>query len=214
MARTGHSFPPQNDQIRRSGRAVSASLHSGHDTHFTRTRHALTRVTSRHANALADRLEQGARALIAFATGLTDAEWRTRVPHDGRTVGVIVHHVASVYPIEIQLAQTIADGKPVTGVTMDDMHAMNAKHAAEHAAVTKAGGARSASHATATPRRRPSARSATNSSRRRRRCRSTPTLRSRASSCSRITPSGTAITTSPRIRTGRAAVRPRERIES
>ena len=61
-----------------------------------------------------------------------------RVPHDGRSVGVVVHHVASVYPIEIQLAQTIASGKPVTGVVMDDIHAMNAKHAAEHAAVTKA----------------------------------------------------------------------------
>ena len=89
------------------------------------------------ATALADRLEQGARALTAFALGLTDAEWQTRMPHDGRTLGVIVHHVASVYPIEIQLAHTIASGTPVTGVTMDDIHAMNAKHAADHAAVTK-----------------------------------------------------------------------------
>jgi hypothetical protein len=60
----------------------------------------LARVTSPCANALADRLEQGARALMTFATGLTDEEWRIRTPHDGRTVGVIVHHVASVYPIE------------------------------------------------------------------------------------------------------------------
>jgi hypothetical protein len=69
--------------------------------------------------------------------GLTDTEWQTRVPHDGRTIGVIVHHVASVYPLEIQLAQTVGDGKPVVGVTMNDVHAMNAKHAAEHAGVTK-----------------------------------------------------------------------------
>jgi len=95
------------------------------------------RVSSQRANALADRLEQGARALIAFATGLTDDEWRTRTPRDGRTVGVIVHHVASVYPIEIQLAQTVAGGKAVTGVTMDDINAMNAQHAAENAGVTK-----------------------------------------------------------------------------
>jgi hypothetical protein len=27
-----------------------------------------------------------------------------------------VHHVASVYPLEMQLAQTLAAGKPVTGV--------------------------------------------------------------------------------------------------
>jgi hypothetical protein len=96
------------------------------------------RATSQQAQALADRLEAGARALAAFAADLTDTEWRTPVPHDGRTVGVVVHHVASVYPVEIQLAQIIAGGQPVTGVVTDDIHAMNAKHAAEHAATTKA----------------------------------------------------------------------------
>jgi hypothetical protein len=89
------------------------------------------------AHALADRLEQGARALADFARSLTDAEWQTRVPKDGRKIGVIVHHVASVYPIEIQLAQTLASGKPVTGVTWDVVHAMNAEHAKEFDAVTK-----------------------------------------------------------------------------
>lgn len=96
------------------------------------------RATSTHASALAVRLEQGARALTAFAISLTDDEWQARIPHDGRTVGVVVHHVASVYPLEIQLAQTVADGKPVTGVTMADVDAMNAAHAAENSAVTKA----------------------------------------------------------------------------
>jgi hypothetical protein len=93
--------------------------------------------TSAQANALAERLEQGARALVAFASGLTDEQWKTKVPKDGRTVGVIVHHVASVYPVEIQLAQAMAGGNPVTGVTWDVIHKMNAGHAAENAAVTK-----------------------------------------------------------------------------
>ena len=90
------------------------------------------------ANALAERLEEGARRLAAFALSLTDNEWRTPMPHDGRALGVIVHHVASVYPVEIQLAQTIAAGTPVTGVTMADIDAMNATHAAEHATATRA----------------------------------------------------------------------------
>ena len=89
------------------------------------------------ADALADRLEEGARALAALASALTDAEWQTRIPKDGRTVGVVVHHVASVYPLEIQLAQTLARGQPVAGVTMGDVHEMNAGHAREHEAVTK-----------------------------------------------------------------------------
>jgi hypothetical protein len=95
-------------------------------------------VANPQANALADRLEQGARNLIAFATDLTDAEWQTPLPKDGRTIGVIVHHVASVYPIEIQLAQALASGEAITGVTWADIHQMNAKHAADHAAITKA----------------------------------------------------------------------------
>ena len=95
------------------------------------------RVTGRRADALADRLEQGARALAAFAASLTDAQWNTRCMPDGRTVGVIVHHVGFVYPIEIDIAQTIASGKPLTGLTMDDVHALNAKHAIDNAAVTK-----------------------------------------------------------------------------
>ena len=96
------------------------------------------RSSRRRSNALADRLEQGARALVAFASALTEAEWQTRVPGDGRKVGVTVHHVASVYPLEIQLAQMLAEGKPVTGVTMDNVHEMNAGHAHDHDAVTKA----------------------------------------------------------------------------
>jgi hypothetical protein len=95
-------------------------------------------VTARQrANALADRLEEGARALATFASALTDAQWQTCILGDGRKIGVVVHHVASVYPIEIQLAQTVASGKPVTGVTMDVINEMNAGHARENDAVTK-----------------------------------------------------------------------------
>jgi hypothetical protein len=94
-------------------------------------------MSNPRAHALAHRLEEGAGALASFAESLTDAQWRTRVPSDGRTVGVVVHHVASVYPIEIQLAQTLASGAPVQGVTMDDVHRMNAAHAKEHEHIGK-----------------------------------------------------------------------------
>ena len=53
---------------------------------------------STRTDAVADRLEHGARELAAFASGLTPAEWQTRVPGDGRKVGVTVHHVATMYP--------------------------------------------------------------------------------------------------------------------
>jgi hypothetical protein len=93
---------------------------------------------SQRSNALAERLEQGARALADFASALTDAEWQTRGPKDKRKIGVVVHHVASMYPLEIQLAQTLAGGKPVEGVTWDVVHELNAGQAKEHDAVSKA----------------------------------------------------------------------------
>lgn len=92
---------------------------------------------SNRTNALADRLEQGARSLGNFANSLTDEEWQLRVPHDGRTIGVIVHHVASVYPLEIQLAQMVAAGDSIMGVTSDTVDQMNSEHAAANEAVTK-----------------------------------------------------------------------------
>ena len=92
---------------------------------------------SERANALATILEDGARALSALVSGLSDAEWQTRIPKDGRKVGVVVHHVATMYPLEIQLAQVLASGKPVTGVTWDGVHEINAAHAKDHDAVTK-----------------------------------------------------------------------------
>ena len=96
------------------------------------------RTVSPRADALAARLEHGARALFTFADSLTDAAWRVPLPHDGRTMGVIVHHVASVYPVEIDLALGIAAGKAMESLTMDDIHAMNALHAETNAHVTRA----------------------------------------------------------------------------
>ncbi|MFI5311461.1 MAG: DinB family protein [Gemmatimonadales bacterium] len=90
------------------------------------------------AEQLAGRLEQGAKSLAEFAEGLSEAQWRTKLPGDGRPVGVIVHHVASVYPIEVDLARTVAAGNPIVGITYEDaIRQMNAKHAAENVNVTK-----------------------------------------------------------------------------
>lgn len=90
----------------------------------------------KRSNVLAERLEKGAQALESVANGLTAAQWQMRVK-DGRKIGVVVHHVANMYPLEIQLAQGLSMGKPIAGVTWDDVHAMNAAHAKEFDGVTK-----------------------------------------------------------------------------
>jgi hypothetical protein len=98
---------------------------------------ALVTPTNRRSNALAERLEQGARALATLARTLSDEQWQTRIPGDERPIGVVVHHVASMYPLEMQLARALAAGEPIAGVSWETVHEINAKHAMEHAAVTK-----------------------------------------------------------------------------
>jgi hypothetical protein len=90
---------------------------------------------TKRATLLAQRIEQGAEALAAYAQNLSDAQWRTAVHPDGRPVGVIVHHVASVYPIEVHLAQEVAAGKPIAGLSWAAVAEMNAKHFQEHGGI-------------------------------------------------------------------------------
>lgn len=92
---------------------------------------------SQRTDALAYSLEEGARALATFASTLTEQQWQARVPKDGRKVGVIIHHVATVYPLEMQFAQSIANGQPAD-ITAEAVNEMNAVHSRENEAITKA----------------------------------------------------------------------------
>lgn len=49
----------------------------------------------------------------------------------------MVHHVASVNPIEIHLASLLGSGQPITGVTWDVIANMNRGHAKEHDTTAK-----------------------------------------------------------------------------
>lgn len=91
----------------------------------------------KRAEALADRVLEGAGALAAYVEDVDEEQWATPIPGDGRAVGVVVHHVASVYPIEVELARRLAAGNPIEGVTWPAIHDMNARHAEEHSDVSK-----------------------------------------------------------------------------
>ena len=94
---------------------------------------------SRRAESLADRIEEGAALLAAFAEQLSEAEWALPASAtDRRPLGVIVHHVASVYPVEVGAARAIASGQAVTDVTWEVIADMNAKHALEQVGISKA----------------------------------------------------------------------------
>lgn len=103
------------------------------------TVHEIGADANRRAQRLAERLKDGAAKLAAFAETLSETEWNTLTSAtDGRTIGVIVHHVASMYPIEIDVAKAVAGGNAITEVTWEVVAGINAKHAIEQFRVTKA----------------------------------------------------------------------------
>ncbi|MEN8251380.1 MAG: DinB family protein [Bacteroidota bacterium] len=92
---------------------------------------------SGRSDLLADRIIQGAEKLAALIEGLSDEEYQSLVTNEKRPVGVLVHHVAVSYPIEIDLAMQLAEGKPIEGVTWDVIDGINEEHAHEFAKVDK-----------------------------------------------------------------------------
>jgi uncharacterized damage-inducible protein DinB len=94
----------------------------------------------RRSDSLADRIVQGAEELASFAEKLSDEDWRRPLSTNGsdrRSVGVIVNHVASIYPVEIDAVRGIASGQAV-GVAWEDVAQLNARHAEDNAKATKA----------------------------------------------------------------------------
>lgn len=95
-------------------------------------------IVSRRADALAARIQAGATALAAFAETLSDEDWRLPLSGtDRRPIGVVIHHVATVYPIEVGLARKIASGEPIIDVTWELLAELNGQHANEYADVIK-----------------------------------------------------------------------------
>lgn len=89
------------------------------------------------AQILADRVEKAHHQLIMFIQSCSREDWRVLVPQEKRTVGVLAHHVASLLPEEVRILETVASGRPVTGLTTALLDEMNARHAREHADCTR-----------------------------------------------------------------------------
>ena len=68
----------------------------------------------------------------------TETQWRAQVEEEGRTVGVVLHHIAYAYPFVVQWAVGLAQGEGAPAVTYDDVHALNHQHAEAQANVDSA----------------------------------------------------------------------------
>lgn len=80
------------------------------------------------AEALAARIERGARDLVTAVEGLSEEEWRTECGDDQSAVGLLVHHVASAYPTAVGLIATLAGGGLVPGLTWTLVDQLQARY--------------------------------------------------------------------------------------
>ena len=90
------------------------------------------------AEQLASKFDQSCREFTGVVERLNDADWKKQTAAEKWSVGVVAHHVAGGCAVIAGLAQKVAKGEALPGLTMDMIHDMNAKHAKEHANVTKA----------------------------------------------------------------------------
>ncbi len=88
--------------------------------------------------ALAKQFEAKAQEATTVLERLSDADWTKTTSAEKWTVGVVAHHMAGAHEAIAGIIKTVASGQSVPNFTMDMLHDMNAKHAQEHAKVSKA----------------------------------------------------------------------------
>jgi DinB family protein len=90
------------------------------------------------AEALAKQFETKAQEATAVLERLSEADWKKTTSAEKWSVGVVAHHFAGAHETIAGIVKTLAEGKPAPNLTMDMLHAMNAKHAQDNANCTKA----------------------------------------------------------------------------
>jgi hypothetical protein len=99
--------------------------------------------TATRSARYASEFEAAQDEFIRLVESLSDADWRATGKNypqrmneedEGRPVGVIAHHVATSGPFIIDRIQAMLEGRPMPPL---DFRVANARHASEHANVTK-----------------------------------------------------------------------------
>jgi DinB family protein len=89
------------------------------------------------ADQYADALTAANEELIAFAESCTDEQWRTVVPGENWTVGVVIHHCALGQDGGTSWLRQILENGNVPG-TPEELDAANAAHAVDCADISVA----------------------------------------------------------------------------
>jgi len=90
------------------------------------------------SEALAERFESTVRDAVTTVRTLSDADWKKVTEAEQWPVGVVAHHYATVLVPVAELVGALAAGQAPERFTRAKLNEMNAQHARDHAACTKA----------------------------------------------------------------------------
>jgi hypothetical protein len=90
------------------------------------------------AEAIAKKFEAKVKEAAKVLDKISDADWKKVTAAEKWPVGVVAHHLAQAHAGLGGIVKHVATGGAPTGMTMDDIHRMNAQHAKDFADVTKA----------------------------------------------------------------------------
>jgi hypothetical protein len=97
-------------------------------------------VASRRAAALAAAFRAENEALLALVTAMDENDWTADCPQEGRSVGVVVGHIAEGHLIIGEIVRAIAAGRPLPVQayrTVEQGAAVNARQARRFATRTR-----------------------------------------------------------------------------
>jgi hypothetical protein len=90
------------------------------------------------AETLVAQFEAATNEAVETIQGCPDTTWKATTPNDGRTVGVVAHHIATGDVPISGLVQAIANAQPMPPLTPEMLNQGNALHAQQFANVTQA----------------------------------------------------------------------------
>ena len=94
-------------------------------------------TTTRTAE-LAEQFEAINADIIATVMECSDEQWQLPTKEEGRTVGVLAHHVGTVNGVFAGIVERLAAGDTYTpNVSMEEVDRNNAQHADQHATIGK-----------------------------------------------------------------------------
>jgi hypothetical protein len=89
------------------------------------------------SETIAKQFEAKAAEATSVFEKLSDADWKKVTAAEKWPVGVTAHHIAVSHELLGGLVKSVASGQAGPPIKMDDIHAVNAKHAQEQANCTK-----------------------------------------------------------------------------